>query len=171
VNAALVEVIGTMDGSTLIYPGHEYTVSNLLYAKDIEPDSVAVGVCGLSIERADTMRGSDVVEQTKLLDAETKRARNEPTIPTTLTEELVPSLSCLSVWLLLRRCPTVVQSVPAGGAPGGGGGRWSGCQPAGGRHGGGARTQGLVEAPRCVMGEQKEGCDEICSKKTHESYR
>jgi len=54
--------------ATRVYPGHEYTVSNLLFARDVEPDNAAVA--------------------TRLADAQARRARGEPTVPGTLADEL-----------------------------------------------------------------------------------
>lgn len=64
---SLSHKLGTLPPSTRVYCGHEYTVSNARFAATIEPDNPAIA---------------------KLLaDAESARARNEPTVPSTLGAE------------------------------------------------------------------------------------
>lgn len=64
---ALYEVIGALPGETLLYCGHEYTEKNLQFAKSLEPNNAAIGK--------------------KLEEVKAKRAKNSPSIPTTLAEE------------------------------------------------------------------------------------
>ena len=60
--------LGALPGTTLVCPGHEYTGSNARFALTVEPGNAAL--------RA---RAEQVTAQ---------RARDEPTVPTTLAEEL-----------------------------------------------------------------------------------
>src|SRR5258708_6483027 len=73
---SLNEVLARLDPRTRIYCGHEYTVSNLLFAASVEP-------------------GNGQVSQ-RLSEAKGRRARGEPTVGTTLQEELDtnPFLRC-----------------------------------------------------------------------------
>lgn len=64
---ALVEILGSLPGNTKVYCGHEYTVANLKFAKVVEPNNRAI------ID--------------KLASAETLRAKNEPTVPSTIGDE------------------------------------------------------------------------------------
>lgn len=64
---ALIEVLGTLPPSTLVYCGHEYTVKNLKFAATVEPKSAAV---------AD-----------KLAWAKAQRDKGQPTVPSTIAEE------------------------------------------------------------------------------------
>mmetsp|Transcript_14172 Transcript_14172/g.23625 ORF Transcript_14172/g.23625 Transcript_14172/m.23625 type:complete len:110 (+) Transcript_14172:609-938(+) len=64
---ALYEVIGSLPAETLIYCGHEYTVSNLKFAATVDPANPSV--------------------LAKLRWAEQQRARGRPTIPSVLSEE------------------------------------------------------------------------------------
>eukprot|EP00160_Parvularia_atlantis_P001671 Unigene11354_Nuclearia_a/m.34665 Unigene11354_Nuclearia_a/g.34665 ORF Unigene11354_Nuclearia_a/g.34665 Unigene11354_Nuclearia_a/m.34665 type:complete len:168 (-) Unigene11354_Nuclearia_a:98-601(-) len=57
-----------MPRDTLVYPGHEYTVANLKFAESVEPDNAAV--------------------KRKLAWAQERRAAGEPTVPSTIGEEL-----------------------------------------------------------------------------------
>jgi len=66
--ASLVEKIGRLPGETRLYCGHEYTVSNLRFAAHVEP------------ENADVARA--------LASAQDRRSRGEPTVPSTIAEEL-----------------------------------------------------------------------------------
>lgn len=68
--------LGALPSETRVYCGHEYTVSNLRFAATVEPDNEAVRV--------------------KLAAAQEIRARGEPTIPSTIGEELAtnPFLRC-----------------------------------------------------------------------------
>ena len=65
---SLCDQIGKLPGNTRVYCGHEYTVSNLRFAAAAEP------------ENEDVQRKLDVAQE--------KRSRNEPTVPSTMTEEL-----------------------------------------------------------------------------------
>jgi len=64
---ALVEILGSLPPSTLVYCGHEYTVKNLKFAATVEPNSKAV---------AD-----------KLAWAKAQRDKGQPTVPSTIAEE------------------------------------------------------------------------------------
>jgi len=57
----------TLPDSTLLYCGHEYTVSNLKFAANVEPDNTAI--------------------QERLCLAEKARNLNRPTVPTSLAAE------------------------------------------------------------------------------------
>jgi len=59
--------LAALPGETLIFCAHEYTLANLRFALTVEPDNSAA----LAYRR----------------EAETRRARNEPTIPSTLARE------------------------------------------------------------------------------------
>ncbi|XP_065899963.1 hydroxyacylglutathione hydrolase, mitochondrial-like [Dysidea avara] len=65
---ALCEVLASLPGDTQVYCGHEYTVKNLMYASHVEPAS-------------DAVKG-------KLDWSKERRSNNEPTIPSTISEEL-----------------------------------------------------------------------------------
>ena len=73
---SLHDVIGALDLETRIYCGHEYTLTNLRFAKHVE-------------------RGNEAVER-KLFEVESLRANKEPTVPSTLFEERAtnPFLRC-----------------------------------------------------------------------------
>ncbi|HIF50198.1 MAG TPA: hydroxyacylglutathione hydrolase [Thiotrichaceae bacterium] len=66
----------TLPDDTLLYCGHEYTVSNLKFAATVEPENKAV--------------------QERLLKAKRLREQNQPTIPATLAieKETNPFLRC-----------------------------------------------------------------------------
>jgi hydroxyacylglutathione hydrolase len=64
---ALNHVFGALPGSTKVYCGHEYTVSNLLFAQSVEPDNLQV--------------------QEKLIWAQQRRDNGLSTVPSTLEEE------------------------------------------------------------------------------------
>ncbi len=64
---ASLDRLATLDGETSVYPGHEYTVANLLFAAHLEPSNESVS--------------------TSLARARALRAKGEPTIPTTIAEE------------------------------------------------------------------------------------
>ena len=68
--------LGKLPAATRVYCGHEYTVSNLRFAVHAEPDNRAA---------AD-----------KLVVAQAMRERGEPTVPSTIGEELAtnPFLRC-----------------------------------------------------------------------------
>ncbi|XP_041367358.1 hydroxyacylglutathione hydrolase, mitochondrial-like isoform X2 [Gigantopelta aegis] len=65
---ALVEVLGSLPSETKVFCGHEYTVSNLKYASHVEP--------------------TNQVLKNKLEWAKSQRDKKEPTIPSTIGEEL-----------------------------------------------------------------------------------
>jgi hydroxyacylglutathione hydrolase len=64
---SLYEKIGDLPDDTLLWPGHEYTVSNLTFAARVEPTNSAV--------------------QRKLAWAQEKRAEKAFTVPSTVGEE------------------------------------------------------------------------------------
>ncbi len=66
--ASLCDKIGQLPGETRVYCGHEYTVGNLRFAASVEPDN------------KDVQRSLEVAQE--------KRARNEPTVPSRLADEL-----------------------------------------------------------------------------------
>jgi hydroxyacylglutathione hydrolase len=68
--------LGRLPRETRVYCGHEYTVSNLRFAVHAEPDNKAAA--------------------TKLEEARAKRERSEPTVPSTIGDELSinPFLRC-----------------------------------------------------------------------------
>ncbi|XP_013387775.1 hydroxyacylglutathione hydrolase, mitochondrial-like isoform X2 [Lingula anatina] len=65
---ALVETLAKLPHETKVYCGHEYTVSNLKFALHVEPNSEAVN--------------------SKMAWAQSQRSKNEPTVPSTIAEEL-----------------------------------------------------------------------------------
>ena len=66
----------SLPDATLLYCGHEYTVSNLQFAKNVEPDNLAI--------------------QQRLAQAILTRNNNQPTVPATLKleKETNPFLRC-----------------------------------------------------------------------------
>uniref|UniRef100_A0AAQ5XXG2 Hydroxyacylglutathione hydrolase, mitochondrial n=1 Tax=Amphiprion ocellaris TaxID=80972 RepID=A0AAQ5XXG2_AMPOC len=64
---ALIEILGRLPPETRVYCGHEYTVSNLKFARHVEPDNEVI--------------------QKKLAWAKEKCSNGEPTIPSTLADE------------------------------------------------------------------------------------
>ncbi len=60
--------LAKLDGRTKVYCGHEYTVANLRFAKHVEPSNAAIEK---AIARANALR-----------------AKNEPTVPMTIADEL-----------------------------------------------------------------------------------
>ncbi|XP_074659113.1 hydroxyacylglutathione hydrolase, mitochondrial-like isoform X2 [Tubulanus polymorphus] len=66
---ALVKVLGSLPSETRIYCGHEYTVSNLKFAKYVEPHNAHI--------------------TEKLQWAEMQRDKNLPTIPSTIQQEFL----------------------------------------------------------------------------------
>ncbi|CAG7699884.1 unnamed protein product [Allacma fusca] len=64
---ALITKLSSLPDDTLVFCGHEYTVSNLKFALSVEPDN------------------QDVVN--KLTWAENQRAGKKPTVPSTIAEE------------------------------------------------------------------------------------
>jgi len=67
-NHALNDVLASLPPDTRVYCGHEYTVTNLKFAHQVEPQNTAV--------------------VNKLHWAEQQRAKNVPTVPSTIGEEL-----------------------------------------------------------------------------------
>ncbi|KAM8844593.1 hydroxyacylglutathione hydrolase, mitochondrial isoform 1-T1 [Spinachia spinachia] len=64
---ALIDILGGLPHETRVYCGHEYTVSNLKFARHVEPDNEDI--------------------KNKLAWAKEKCSNGEPTIPSTLAEE------------------------------------------------------------------------------------
>nr|XP_061805862.1 hydroxyacylglutathione hydrolase, mitochondrial-like [Nerophis lumbriciformis] len=65
---ALIEILGRLPAETRVYCGHEYTVSNLKFARCVEPDNKDI--------------------QERLVWAKEKCSKGEPTVPSTLGDEL-----------------------------------------------------------------------------------
>jgi len=65
---SLCEKLGRLPGETKVYCGHEYTASNLKFAAFVEP------------ENEDIKNKIEIVKE--------KRSRGEPTVPSTMAEEL-----------------------------------------------------------------------------------
>jgi hydroxyacylglutathione hydrolase len=65
---SMCDKLGKLPGNTRVYCGHEYTVGNLRFAAAAEPENEDI--------------------QRKLGIAQEKRSRNEPTVPSTMAEEL-----------------------------------------------------------------------------------
>lgn len=65
---ALVGILAKLPSNTKVYNGHEYTVNNLKYGVHAEPDNEDI--------------------KAKLAWAQSQRANGQPTIPTTIGEEL-----------------------------------------------------------------------------------
>ncbi|GJQ71928.1 hypothetical protein Trydic_g3037 [Trypoxylus dichotomus] len=66
-HSALIEKLGNLPEPTRVFCGHEYTLQNLKFAKHVEPDNLDV--------------------QEKIKWAEEQRAKDEPTVPSTISEE------------------------------------------------------------------------------------
>lgn len=64
---ALIEILGRLPPETRVYCGHEYTVNNLKFARQVEPDNEDI--------------------KKKLAWAKEKYDEGEPTIPSTISEE------------------------------------------------------------------------------------
>jgi hydroxyacylglutathione hydrolase len=79
---ASLESLADLPRDTRVYCAHEYTLANLAFAKAVEPDNAELAQ--------------------RVLDAEAARARNEPTVPSTLDLELKtnPFLRCAQPALL-----------------------------------------------------------------------
>jgi hydroxyacylglutathione hydrolase len=75
---SLAEKLGRLPPATRVYCGHEYTVANLRFAVHVEPDNRAAA------EKLERVRAT--------------RERGEPTVPSTVGEELAtnPFLRCAS---------------------------------------------------------------------------
>lgn len=67
-NASLNEKLAALPPETRVYCGHEYTVANLRFAAEVDPDNEAI--------------------RAALEEAKAKRERGEPTVPSTLAREL-----------------------------------------------------------------------------------
>ena len=65
---SLVATLGALAGDVRVYPGHEYTQSNLRFAAHVEPDNAAIAKKAASVAEL--------------------RARGEPTVPSTIADEL-----------------------------------------------------------------------------------
>jgi hydroxyacylglutathione hydrolase len=65
---SLSKLMSTLPAQTVIYCSHEYTEANVAFALSVDPENPAL------IARAETVAAL--------------RSRNEPTIPTTMAEEL-----------------------------------------------------------------------------------
>jgi hydroxyacylglutathione hydrolase len=65
---ASLDQLAALPAQTNVYSAHEYTLSNLRFAQAVEPDNSAI--------------------QTYTAQCETRRARNQPTLPTTIAQEL-----------------------------------------------------------------------------------
>lgn len=65
---ASLSKLAALDDDTLFYPAHEYTLSNLAFATQVDPDNVAL---------------SDYLQTCQL-----QRQKNQPTLPTKLTTQL-----------------------------------------------------------------------------------
>lgn len=74
--AASLGKLAALPGSTRVYCAHEYTLSNIRFARAVEPDNAALA----DLERR----------------AQATRARNEPTVPSTIDAERAtnPFLRC-----------------------------------------------------------------------------
>jgi len=66
-HSALIQKLSFLPDTTRVYCGHEYTENNLKFAATIEPNNAAI--------------------QHKMSWARSKRASNEPTVPSTIGEE------------------------------------------------------------------------------------
>lgn len=64
---SLSAVLGSLPPATRVFCGHEYTVNNARFAKTVEPDNAAVDAL--------------------LEEAEAKRGRGEPTVPSSIARE------------------------------------------------------------------------------------
>ncbi|KAG8224909.1 hypothetical protein J437_LFUL006267 [Ladona fulva] len=65
--SALVEILGNLPDATQVYCGHEYTIQNLKYAQHVEPVNQNI--------------------MDKMSWAQSKRSKEEPTVPSTIGEE------------------------------------------------------------------------------------
>ncbi len=65
---ASLQKLATLPADTRVYCAHEYTLANLAFARAVEPDNAALAA--------------------RITDAEATRARDEPTVPSTLGLEL-----------------------------------------------------------------------------------
>ncbi len=69
---ASLAALRALDPTLLVYPGHEYTVSNLTFGRTVEPDNEAL--------------------RKRLVEAQAVRARGEPTVPGRLSDELATNV-------------------------------------------------------------------------------
>lgn len=65
---ASLSKLAALPPATKVYCGHEYTLSNAEFAAKLEPDNIDL--------------------QTRLIDIREKRSQNQPTLPSTIGEEL-----------------------------------------------------------------------------------
>jgi hydroxyacylglutathione hydrolase len=74
--------LGKLPGATAVYCGHEYTLANLRFALTVEPDNTAM--------------------RDKLALAASARERGEPTVPSTIADELAtnPFMRCADAGVL-----------------------------------------------------------------------
>ena len=79
---ASLESLAQLPGNTRIYCAHEYTLANLAFARAVEPDNAEL------LQR--------------IADAESTRARNEPTVPSNIALELEtnPFMRCTAPELI-----------------------------------------------------------------------
>jgi hydroxyacylglutathione hydrolase len=77
-----LQSLAALPGGTRVYCAHEYTLANLAFASAVEPDNTALN--------------------RRVADAEATRARNEPTVPSSIELELAtnPFLRCAEPALL-----------------------------------------------------------------------
>jgi hydroxyacylglutathione hydrolase len=85
---SLANKLGKLDGATRVYCGHEYTVNNLRFACSVEPENREA--------------------EAKLARAKALRERGEPTVPSTIAEELATNP------FLRSHEPTLRARFPAG---------------------------------------------------------
>ncbi|KAJ8889221.1 hypothetical protein PR048_008719 [Dryococelus australis] len=64
---ALIEILGSLPEETCVFCGHEYTLANLKFAEHVEPDNEDI--------------------KNKITWTKMKRAKGEPTVPSTIGEE------------------------------------------------------------------------------------
>ncbi|CAB3982531.1 hydroxyacylglutathione hydrolase, mitochondrial isoform X1 [Paramuricea clavata] len=65
---ALIEILGKLPAATSVYCGHEYSVKSLMFAQHVEPNNTTV--------------------KNKLEWCKNQRAAKEPTVPSTIAEEM-----------------------------------------------------------------------------------
>lgn len=65
---ALMDVLAALPPATLVYPGHEYTLANMAFASHVEPENAVLAA--------------------KLARCRALRERGEPTVPSTIADEL-----------------------------------------------------------------------------------
>ena len=84
---ASLDALAALPGATLVCAAHEYTLANLRFAQQVEPDNAALAQ--------------------HLAHCERLRASGQPTLPSTIAQELAINP------FLRSRCPTVAQAVRA----------------------------------------------------------